>query len=120
MRLDKQRNYVAMTKDEIYKLVEENRVRYIALWFTDITGAVKSVVVPAKQLASVLENGVHFDGSSIEGVARVAESDMMLIPDLDTFTLLPWNNNDEERTARLIVACILPKANPSLATRVMP
>jgi len=112
MRLDKQRNYVAMTKEEIYKLVEENRVRYIALWFTDITGAVKSVVVPAKQLASVLENGVHFDGSSIEGFARVAESDMMLIPDLDTFTILPWHNNDEERTARLICGVHTPQGEP--------
>src|SRR5690606_562069 len=102
MRLDKQRAYSEMTKEDIFKLVEEHRVRYIALWFTDIAGSVKSVIVPAKQLGSVMDNGVHFDGSSIEGFARVAESDMVLIPDINTFTILPWHNNDEERTARFI------------------
>jgi glutamine synthetase len=102
MKLDENRHYIAMTKDDVLAQVEQQRVRFISLWFTDIIGAVKSVVVPAKQLENVIDNGVHFDGSSIEGFARVAESDMVLVPDLNTFTVLPWHNNDEERTGRLI------------------
>ncbi|MGB1289263.1 MAG: glutamine synthetase family protein, partial [Aggregatilineales bacterium] len=74
----------------------------IALWFTDILGVVKSVMIPAAHLQDVIEQGgVHFDGSSIEGFARVAESDMQLMPDLQTFTILPWHDEDN-RTARLI------------------
>lgn len=102
MRLDDNRQYITMHKDEILARVAEQRVRFIALWFTDITGTVKSILVPAIELENIIENGVHFDGSSIEGLARVAESDMMLVPDLNTFTILPWHDNDENRTARLI------------------
>lgn len=112
MRLDNTRNYVPMTKDDVLALVDEQNIRYISLWFTDITGAVKSVVVPAQKLENVIDTGVHFDGSSIEGFARVAESDMVLIPDLNTYAVLPWNNNDEERTARLICGVHTPHGDP--------
>lgn len=90
-----------VTKVDILQRVEEQNVSFIALWFTDITGLVKSVMIPAKELENVLENGSHFDGSAIEGFARVAESDMVLVPDLSTFVILPWTN-EEEKTARLI------------------
>lgn len=89
-----------MTKESILAAVEEQRVQFIDLWFTDITGMVKSVTIPAAKLEDVIENGSHFDGSSLEGFARVAESDMMLSPDLNTFAILPWE--EDERTARLI------------------
>ena len=89
------------TKESILATVEENGVRFVDLWFTDITGMVKSVTVPASKLPDVLDDGSHFDGSSIEGFARVAESDMILVPDLDTLTILPWDA-DAERTACLI------------------
>lgn len=89
------------TKETILAAVAEQSIRFVDLWFTDITGMVKSITVPASELADVIDNGSHFDGSSIEGFARVAESDMMLVPDLDTFALLPWTPADE-RTARLI------------------
>lgn len=112
MQLDKLRNYVPMTKDDVLALVDEQNIRFISLWFTDITGAVKSVVVPAQKLENVIDTGVHFDGSSIEGFARVAESDMVLIPDLNTYAVLPWNNNDEERTARLICGVHTPHGDP--------
>jgi len=112
MPLDEQRQYITMTKDEVLALVEQQRVRYIALWFTDITGAVKSVMIPASELANVIDNGVHFDGSAIEGFARVAESDMVLVPDLNTFAVLPWTNNDADRTARLICTVHTPQGEP--------
>jgi glutamine synthetase len=101
-----------MTKDEILQILADRRVRFVALWFTDITGSVKSVIVPASRMDRVLDLGVHFDGSSIEGFARVAESDMVLIPDLDTFTVFPWHDNDEERTARLICSVHTPQGEP--------
>lgn len=101
MKLDEFRQYIPVTKQEVLEQVEAEGVLFVALWFTDITGIVKSIVIPATELDNVIDNGMHFDGSSIEGFARVAESDMVLIPDLATFTILPWNHPDE-RTARLI------------------
>ena len=86
---------------DILATVEEQRVRFIALWFTDITGLVKSVMIPAGELENVIANGSHFDGSAIEGFARVAESDMVLSPDPSSFVILPWTHG-EEKTARLI------------------
>ncbi len=90
-----------MTKEAVLAAVDEHGVRFIDLWFTDITGMVKSITLPAARLPDVLTYGSHFDGSSIEGFARVAESDMILVPDPSTFTLLPWEAHDE-RTACLI------------------
>ncbi|MEZ4666616.1 MAG: glutamine synthetase family protein [Anaerolineae bacterium] len=88
------------TKETVLAVIEEQRVQFIDLWFTDITGMVKSVTVPNSALKKVIEHGSHFDGSSIEGFARVAESDMTLFPDLNTFTVLPWDS--DRSTARLI------------------
>jgi len=90
-----------VTKESILAAVEAQQIRFIDLWFTDITGMVKSVTMPSAELEDVIDSGTHFDGSSIEGFARVAESDMILIPDIDTFVVLPWEAA-EERTARLI------------------
>lgn len=87
--------------DIILQTIEQQRVRFVALWFTDIAGLVKSIMIPARELGNVLENGSHFDGSAIEGFARVAESDMILIPDPSSFVILPWTHQ-EEKTARLI------------------
>lgn len=90
-----------MTKEAVLAAIEEQQVQFVVLWFTDITGIVKNVTIPAGRMGTVIENGMHFDGSSIEGFARVAESDMVLMPDLDTFIVLPFEPA-EERTARLI------------------
>ena len=68
------------------KLAEERNLRFVSLQFTDIVGAVKSVQVPMHQLEEAVEHGKWFDGSSIEGFARIAESDMFLVPDLSTFS----------------------------------
>ena len=86
---------------DILKDVEAQRVEFVALWFTDITGLVKSVMIPARELANVFDNGSHFDGSAIEGFARVAESDMVLAPDESSYVILPWTAG-AEKTARLI------------------
>jgi len=72
------------------KLAEDRNLRYVSLQFTDIVGHVKSVQIPMHQLEEAVERGKWFDGSSIEGFARIAESDMFLVPDLDTFSPIPW------------------------------
>ena len=89
------------TAKDILKAVAEDGVKFISLEFTDIVGRVKSIVIPVSELAGCLENGVWFDGSSIEGFARIAESDMYLMPDLDTYAVVPWSSGSE-LTARLI------------------
>jgi glutamine synthetase len=99
-------------KQSILTSVYEQGVRFIDLWFTDITGVVKSVTVPASGLAEVLENGSGFDGSAVEGFARVAESDMVLMPDLDTFALLPWSRDESTRSARLICSVHMVNGEP--------
>jgi hypothetical protein len=70
-----------MTREELIARVQEDGVRFVSLQFTDILGTVKSVTIPATQLEEALENGVWFDGSSIEGFARIYESDRLLVPD---------------------------------------
>lgn len=99
------------TAADILATVEEQRVRFVALWFTDITGLVKSVMIPAGELENVIANGSHFDGSAIEGFARVAESDMVLAPDLSSFVVLPWTTG-EEKTARLICSIFTQNGDP--------
>ena len=89
------------TKEAILKAVETEGVNGIDLWFTDITGEVKSVTIPVSRLETVLEEGAHFDGSALDGFARVAESDMLLMPDLRTFLVLPWKSGGDT-VARLI------------------
>ena len=72
------------------KLAEDRNLRFVSLQFTDIVGQVKSVQVPMHQLEEAVEHGKWFDGSSIEGFTRIAESDMFLVPDLSTFSPIPW------------------------------
>ncbi len=99
------------TAADILATVEAQRVRFVALWFTDITGLVKSVMIPAGELENVIANGSHFDGSAIEGFARVAESDMVLAPDVSSFVVLPWTTG-EEKTARLICSIYTQNGDP--------
>lgn len=96
---------------EILALVEQNHIHYIDLQFTDIAGVVKNVSIPAHELPDALEDGVWFDGSSIESFARVAESDMHLRPDRTTFAIIPWLNG-EDATARLICDIYTPEGHP--------
>ena len=82
----------------IKKLVADENVKHIQLWFTDILGNLKMVEVPDRQLDNVLEDGAPFDGSSITGYAEIEESDIVAMPDLDTLKVLPWSQSSE-RTA---------------------
>ena len=98
-------------KMEIMQRAEEDNVKFICLQFTDITGAVKSVDIPIGRLRVAMEDGVWFDGSSVEGFARIQESDMRLIPDLETYALLPWSQ-PERRRARVFCDIYLPDGTP--------
>ncbi len=82
----------------IEKLVKDENVKHIQLWFTDILGNLKMVEIPDRQLPNVIESGAAFDGSSISGYAEIEESDIVAMPDWDTFTVLPWAQGSE-RTA---------------------
>ena len=88
------------TKEEILKIAKEKEVRFIRLQFTDILGTLKNVAISASQLEKALNNQCMFDGSSIEGFVRIEESDMKLYPDLNSFALFPWRENNS--VARLI------------------
>ncbi|HGJ64935.1 TPA: glutamine synthetase, partial [bacterium] len=79
-----------MQHKELIERVKEDKVRFISLQFTDVTGMVKSVDIPSRRLEEALEDGVWFDGSSIEGFARIQESDMRLVIDAQTYAVLPW------------------------------
>ena len=89
------------SKEDIIKFVEENDVEFIRLQFTDIFGILKNVAIPRSQLAKALDNQMMFDGSSIDGFARIEESDMYLRPDLDSFVIFPWRPQTG-KVARLI------------------
>src|SRR5712692_2721695 len=91
----------APTGKEVLDTVRSENVRFINLQFTDVLGVVKSVTIPASQLEDCINHGKWFDGSSIEGFARIAESDMYLLPDLRTFQIIPWERG-ENTTARTI------------------
>jgi glutamine synthetase len=92
-------------KDLVEKILaqaETDQVRFVDLQFTDVLGIVKSVTIPVSQFRDTVENGKWFDGSSIEGFVRIAESDMYLIPDLSTYAVMPWRSGPEQTTARAI------------------
>jgi len=91
--------------------VETDGVEFISLQFTDILGTIKSVTIPVAGLNEALERGVWFDGSSIEGFARIYESDMVLRPDTNTYSVLPWGTPDR-RQARLICDVYQPNGDP--------
>ena len=76
--------------DYVISACRENDVKFIRLWFTEIVGALKSFAITVEELEKALEEGMGFDGSSIEGFARIDESDMVARPDPATFQLVPW------------------------------
>lgn len=102
--------------DKARKIIETSKaegVKFIDLQFTDIFGTTKSVTIPAEQLEEALERGIWFDGSSIQGFARIQESDMYLQPDPVTFRILPWTlNNGKGVRARIICDVHNPDGTP--------
>jgi len=100
------------TNEEILAAVEEQGIEFINLQFTDVVGLVKNVTIPADQLPDCLDHGVWFDGSSIEGFARIAESDMFLVPGLESFAAIPWDRDAGYPTARMICDVYMPDGKP--------
>src|SRR4029078_3827981 len=101
------------------KLAEDRKLKLVSLQFTDIVGQVKSVQVPMHQLEEAVQHGKWFDGSSIEGFARIAGADMFLVPDLSTFCPIPWEPGigpDETKletgAARVICDVYTPNGEP--------
>ncbi len=99
------------SKEDIKRIVEENDVKFIRLQFTDVLGKFKNVAVTVSQLDKILNDGMMFDGSSIEGFARIEESDMYLKPDLDTFVIFPWRPQTG-KVARFICDVYMPDGTP--------
>ena len=89
------------TKNDIFRMVEEEDVEFIRLQFTDIFGVLKNIAITSSQLERALNNQCMFDGSAVEGFVRIEESDMYLYPDYDTFEIFPWRPQ-QGKVARLI------------------
>jgi glutamine synthetase len=98
-------------REYVLKTAKEQNVRFIRLWFTDILGFLKSVAITVDELEEALEEGMGFDGSSIEGFARIDESDMIAMPDPSTFQILPWRPR-EEAVARMFCDIRTPDGEP--------
>ncbi|NQT65701.1 MAG: type I glutamate--ammonia ligase [FCB group bacterium] len=96
----------------ILEKVKNDDVKFIQLQFSDLYGIVKSLTIPSRQLSDALENGVWFDGSSIEGFARICESDMYLKPDVNTYAVIPWLKSEYGNTARFICDIYTPNDEP--------
>ena len=99
------------TKEDIMELVQDEDVEFIRLQFTDMFGQMKNVAITVSQLGKALDNRCMFDGSSIEGFARIEEADMILYPDLDTLAIFPWRPQ-QGKVARLICDVKRPGGEP--------
>lgn len=96
---------------KILERIEADKVKFVRLQFSDIQGMPKNVAIPAWQAEKALTDGISFDGSSIEGFARIEESDMVLKPDISTYSLLPWRREDCP-VARFICDVYMPDGTP--------
>ncbi len=96
---------------KVMKIIEENDIKFIKLWFTDILGFLKSFSVPKEEIEKAFNEGIGFDGSSIEGFVRIDESDMVAIPDPSTFAILPWRPQ-EKGVARIFCDIVTPDGKP--------
>ena len=102
--MDRQHEYVLRT-------VEERGIRFIRLWFTDVLGFLKSFAITPAELRVALEDGLSFDGSSIDGFSRTYEADMLAKPDPTTFQILPWKSGDAG-VARMFCDIVTPEGEP--------
>ena len=103
-----------MSKQEefVLRTLEERSIRFVRLWFTDVLGFLKSVAIAPAELENAFDEGIGFDGSAIEGYARISESDMLAKPDAATFSILPWRT-ESPGAARMICDIALPDGRPS-------
>ncbi|MBD3181688.1 glutamine synthetase [Candidatus Poribacteria bacterium] len=99
-------------KKYILEMVKKHDVKFIRLWFTDILGYLKSFAITVEELEGALDEGMGFDGSSIQGFARIDESDMMAMPDPSTFQLLPWRPREHSAVARMFCDIVEPDGTP--------
>lgn len=108
-RMDRQKEFVLRT-------LEERDIRFVRLWFTDVLGYLKSVAIAPAELEGAFEEGIGFDGSAIEGFARVSEADMVAKPDPSTFQVLPWSTSKgHQHSARMFCDIAMPDGSPSWA-----
>ena len=101
----------SLSKDDVIRIVEERNIKFIRLWFTDVLGFLKSLAMTRRELEGALEEGMGFDGSSIEGFARIDESDMVAMPDPSTFAVMP-SMPDTGGTARIFCDIVHLMARP--------
>jgi glutamine synthetase len=101
----------------VLRSIEERDIRFVRLWFTDVLGFLKSVAVAPAELEGAFAEGIGFDGSAIEGLARVHEADMLAKPDPSTFQVLPWRGDEggAHGTARMFCDVLTPDGEPALA-----
>lgn len=99
-------------REFVLKTVKDCKVKFIRLWFTDVLGTLKSFAITVEELERALDEGMGFDGSSIEGYARIEESDMIAKPDPNTFAILPWRANEGVGVARMICNVLHPDGRP--------
>ena len=99
-------------KEYVLNAAKERQVKFIRLWFTDILGFLKNVAIPVEQLEEALDEGVGFDGSSVEGFARIDESDMIAMPDPNTFQMLPFRPQGGQAVARMFCDILRPDGAP--------
>ena len=105
--MDRQQEFVLRT-------LEERDIRFVRLWFTDVLGTLKSVAVAPAELEGAFAEGIGFDGSAIQGLARVYEADMLVRPDPSTFAVLPWRG-DHQGTGRMFCDILTPDGEHTLA-----
>ncbi len=101
----------SMDRDYVIKTVEERDVKFIRFWFTDVLGMLKSFAVTDSELENAFEEGMGFDGSSINGFTRIQESDMVAFPDANTFQVIPWRP-EEQGVARMFADIVKPDGTP--------
>ena len=94
----------------VLQTVSKRKIRFIRLWFTDVQGLLKSVAISPAELETALSEGMTFDGSAIDGYARIQESDMVAKPDPDTFQIIPWRA--ESDVARMFCNIERPDGTP--------
>lgn len=100
-----------MDKKDVLERIKQDGVKFVSFQFTDVNGVVKSVDLPINQVPNALDNGIFFDGSSVEGFARIQESDMQLVIDPDTYAILPWSPEEYKR-ARILCDIYRPNGEP--------
>jgi len=99
-------------KEYVLEMARKHDVKFIRLWFTDILGYLKSFAITVEELEEAMERGMGFDGSSIEGFARIDESDMIAMPDPNTFQILPWRPREHSAVARIFCDILEPDGTP--------